>query len=132
MLLIGKRIPLSPFRPMLCNGDITRQKHFSDILVNSIEWTCKVHTFRAGTQRHRFFDEIGELPLQAQTRLLRVLQNKEIERVGGIDTIPLNIRVIAATNRHLEKMVNDGEFREDLWFRLNVFPILVPPLRKEL
>ena len=76
-----------------------------------------------------FLDEIGELPLQAQARLLRVLQSKEIERVGGADTISLNIRVIAATNRNLEEMVKNGEFREDLWFRLNVFPILVPPLR---
>jgi len=77
-----------------------------------------------------FLDEIGELPLQAQTRLLRVLQNREIERVGGIDTISLNIRIIAATNRDLETMVKNGEFREDLWFRLNVFPVLVPPLRE--
>lgn len=77
-----------------------------------------------------FLDEIGELPAQAQMRLLRVLQNKEIERVGGVETISLNIRVIAATNRNLEEMVQNGDFREDLWFRLNVFPIWVPPLRK--
>lgn len=77
-----------------------------------------------------FLDEIGELSLQAQTRLLRVLQNKEIERVGGVETISLNIRIIAATNRHLEEMVKGGQFREDLWFRLNVFPIQVPPLRE--
>jgi len=77
-----------------------------------------------------FLDEIGELSLQAQTRLLRVLQNKEIERVGGVETISLNIRIIAATNRHLEEMVKNGHFREDLWFRLNVFPIKVPPLRE--
>lgn len=77
-----------------------------------------------------FLDEIGELPKRAQTRLLRVLQNKEIERVGGTKTIPLDIRIIAATNRNLEKMVQEGKFREDLWFRLNVFPIHVPPLRQ--
>ncbi|THB76449.1 MAG: AAA family ATPase [Desulfobulbaceae bacterium] len=77
-----------------------------------------------------FLDEIGELPLQAQTRLLRVLQNKEIERVGGVDTISLDIRVIAATNRDLAEMVRNGQFREDLWFRLNIFPIVVPPLRE--
>jgi len=76
-----------------------------------------------------FLDEIGELPLQAQVRLLKVLQSKEIERVGGVKTIPLDIRIIAATNRDLEEMVNQHEFREDLWFRLNVFPILIPPLR---
>ena len=76
-----------------------------------------------------FLDEIGELPPQAQTRLLRVLQNREIERVGGETTIEVDIRVLAATHRDLQSMVADGEFREDLWFRLNVFPITVPPLR---
>jgi transcriptional regulator with GAF, ATPase, and Fis domain len=77
-----------------------------------------------------FLDEIGELPPQAQVRLLRVLQSKEIERVGGVDTIPLDIRIIAATNRDLEKMVKEKNFREDLWFRLNVFPLWIPPLRE--
>ncbi len=77
-----------------------------------------------------FLDEIGELPLQAQVRLLRVLQNKEIERIGGDKTIQLDLRIIAATNRNLEKMIRNGDFREDLWFRLNVFPILIPPLRE--
>jgi transcriptional regulator with GAF, ATPase, and Fis domain len=76
-----------------------------------------------------FLDEIGELPSAAQVRLLRVLQSREIERVGGAKTIPLDIRIIAATNRNLEEMVKDGLFREDLWFRLNVFPISIPPLR---
>jgi transcriptional regulator with GAF, ATPase, and Fis domain len=76
-----------------------------------------------------FLDEIGELPQQAQVRLLKVLQSKEIERVGGTKTISLDIRIIAATNRNLQEMVEAKQFREDLWFRLNVFPILVPPLR---
>ena len=76
-----------------------------------------------------FLDEIGELPLQAQVRLLKVLQSKEIERVGGVKTIPLDIRIIAATNRDLEEMVKQHEFREDLWFRLNVFPVKIPALR---
>jgi transcriptional regulator with GAF, ATPase, and Fis domain len=76
-----------------------------------------------------FLDEIGELPPKAQVRLLRVLQNKEIERVGGVKTIPIDIRIIAATNRNLEEMVEKQDFREDLWFRLNVFPIWIPPLR---
>jgi formate hydrogenlyase transcriptional activator len=75
-------------------------------------------------------DEIGELPPQAQVRLLRVLQSKEIERVGGDKTIQLDLRIIAATNRDLEQMVQNGDFREDLWFRLNVFPIVIPPLRE--
>lgn len=77
-----------------------------------------------------FLDEISELPAQAQVRLLRVLQSKEIERIGGDKTIQLDLRVIAATNRDLEQMVQNGDFREDLWFRLNVFPIVIPPLRE--
>ncbi len=77
-----------------------------------------------------FLDEIGELPLQAQVRLLRVLQNREIERVGGEKPVAVDVRVIAATHRNLESMVADKSFREDLWFRLNVFPIMVPPLRQ--
>ena len=75
-------------------------------------------------------DEIGELPPQAQVRLLRVLQDKEIERIGGTKTIQLDIRIIAATNRNLEEMVKAKQFREDLWFRINVFPILILPLRE--
>ncbi len=77
-----------------------------------------------------FLDEIAELPLLSQVRLLHVLQNKTIERVGGTKTIALDIRVIAATNQDLEAKVKAGEFREDLWFRLNVFPITIPPLRE--
>jgi len=77
-----------------------------------------------------FLDEIGELPLQAQIRLLRVLQNREIDRVGGSRPIPVDIRVIAATHRNLENMISENRFREDLWFRLNAFPIIIPPLRQ--
>ncbi len=77
-----------------------------------------------------FLDEIGELSLQAQVSLLRVIQQKEIDRVGGTSPIRLNIRIIAATNRNLENMVQENQFREDLWFRLNVFPIVIPPLRQ--
>ncbi len=77
-----------------------------------------------------FLDEIGELPPQSQVRLLRVLQDKEIERVGGTKTIPLDIRIIAATNRNMEEMLKSKQFREDLWFRINVFPITIPPLRE--
>ncbi len=75
-----------------------------------------------------FLDEIAELPPQAQVRMLRVLQYKEIERVGGTDPVSVDIRLIAATNRNLEEMVKAKQFREDLWFRLDVFPIRVPPL----
>jgi len=77
-----------------------------------------------------FLDEIGELPLQAQVRLLRVLQTRELERVGGTKPIPIDIRIIAATHRNLEQMITEGRFREDLWFRINVFPIFIPPLRQ--
>ncbi len=76
-----------------------------------------------------FLDEVGELPPAAQVRLLRVLHNREIERIGGDKPISVDIRIIAATHRDLEKMVQEGAFREDLWFRLNVFPLFVPPLR---
>ena len=74
-----------------------------------------------------FLDEIGELPLAAQVRLLRVIQHREIDRVGGVRPVRVNIRVVAATHRHLEEMIAHQRFREDLWFRLNVFPILIPP-----
>ncbi len=74
-------------------------------------------------------DEIGELPLSAQVRLLRILQTKEVERVGGTVPVPVDVRIMSATHRNLEDMVEKGKFREDLWFRLNVFPIVIPPLR---
>lgn len=77
-----------------------------------------------------FLDEIGELPQLAQVRLLRVLQHGEFERVGGTEPIRVDVRIISATHRNLQKMVRRGQFREDLWFRLNVFPIMIPPLRQ--
>lgn len=77
-----------------------------------------------------FLDEVSELPPQVQIRLLRVLQEKEIERVGGQETISVNVRIVSATNRDLEALVKKGQFREDLYFRLNIFPVKVPPLRE--
>jgi len=77
-----------------------------------------------------FLDEIGDFPLDLQAKLLRVLQEREFQRIGGLRTIPLQARIIAATNRDLESMVREGLFREDLYFRLKVFVIRVPPLRE--
>ncbi|RKR05028.1 DNA-binding NtrC family response regulator [Flavobacterium sp. 90] len=77
-----------------------------------------------------FLDEIGELPLDSQVKLLRVLQEKEIQRLGGNKTIKINVRIVAATNRSLEKEVAEGRFRLDLYYRLNVFPIQLPTLKE--
>ena len=77
-----------------------------------------------------FLDEIGDLPLELQVKLLRVIQESEFERLGGTKTIKVDVRIIAATNRNLKLEVEHGKFREDLWYRLNVYPITMPPLRQ--
>ena len=79
-----------------------------------------------------FLDEVGDLPMEVQIKLLRTLQERELERVGGNETIKVDVRVVSATNRNLEKMIEANEFREDLYYRLNVFPINLPPLRDRL
>jgi Nif-specific regulatory protein len=77
-----------------------------------------------------FLDEIGDLPPQTQVKLLRVLQEREFERVGGTETVKINVRIITATNKNLEREIAEGRFREDLFYRLNVFSIFLPPLRE--
>lgn len=92
--------------------------------------TQRIGKFEQANNGTIFLDEIGELPLDSQVKLLRVLQEKEIERLGGNKTIKVNVRIVAATNRSLEKEVAEGRFRLDLYYRLNVFPIELPPLRE--
>lgn len=91
----------------------------------------KVHVgkFELANKGTIFLDEIGDLSIDLQSKLLRVLQEKQVDRVGGVRLIPLDVRVIAATNQDLQKMVAEGKFREDLYYRLNVIPIHLPPLR---
>ena len=92
--------------------------------------STKLGIFERANHGTVFLDEVGELPLAAQVRFLRVLQTMQLERVGGTRTISTDVRVLTATNRDLAKMVKAGTFREDLWYRLNVFPIRIPPLRE--
>jgi formate hydrogenlyase transcriptional activator len=89
----------------------------------------RIGKFELAHQGTLFLDEIGEMPLELQVKLLRALQEKEIERVGGRVTIKVDARIITATNRSLEKLMEEGKFRSDLYYRLNIFPISLPPLR---
>ncbi|OGR26914.1 MAG: histidine kinase [Desulfobacterales bacterium RIFOXYA12_FULL_46_15] len=86
--------------------------------------------FEYATGGTLFLDEIGDMPLDSQGKLLRALQEKKFQRVGGNEEIPVDVRVICATNRNLETMVHENKFRQDLFYRINVFPILIPPLRE--
>ncbi|MFH1386355.1 MAG: sigma 54-interacting transcriptional regulator [bacterium] len=86
--------------------------------------------FELANEGTLFLDEIGDLTLATQVKLLRILQEKEFERLGGNETIKINVRVICATHRNLTEMVKQGKFREDLYYRINVFPVILPPLRE--
>ncbi|HYL09562.1 MAG TPA: sigma 54-interacting transcriptional regulator [Candidatus Acidoferrales bacterium] len=90
----------------------------------------KIGRLELAHQGTLFLDEMGDLPLELQPKLLRALQEKEFERLGGTRTIPVNMRLVAATNRDLAQMVADRQFRSDLYYRLRVFPITIPPLRE--
>tara|TARA_R110002051_G_scaffold314666_1_gene391996 strand:+ start:58145 stop:60790 length:2646 start_codon:yes stop_codon:yes gene_type:complete len=92
----------------------------------------RIGKFELANNGTLFLDEIGEMPLESQVKLLRVIQEREFERIGGKDTIKVNVRIIAATNRELRKEVDEGRFRSDLYYRLNVFPISLPPLRERM
>jgi len=92
--------------------------------------TKQVGRFELANRGSLFLDEVGDIPLELQTKLLRALQEQEFERLGNPHTIKVDVRVIAATNRDLSQMVKDRTFRQDLYYRLNVFPIVVPPLRE--
>jgi formate hydrogenlyase transcriptional activator len=90
----------------------------------------KVGRMELADQGTLFLDEVGDIPIEIQPKLLRALQEREFERLGGIHTRKVNVRLVAATNRNLEKMIEAREFRSDLYYRLNVFPIRIPPLRE--
>lgn len=90
----------------------------------------RIGKFESANNSTLFLDEIGELPLELQARLLRAIQEREIERLGGNTVVKVNVRIIAASNRDLWDEVRAGRFRNDLYYRLNVFPILIPPLRE--
>lgn len=90
----------------------------------------KAGLFELAHEGTLFLDEIGEMPLTLQVKLLRVLQEKEVVRVGGHDVIPVDVRIIAATNRNLRQLVHEGKFRLDLYYRLNVLPLSLPGLNE--
>ncbi len=92
----------------------------------------RVGRFEAANGGTIFLDEFGDIPANVQVKLLRVIQQREIERLGSTKPIKIDVRIICATNKNLEKMIEEGNFREDLYYRINVFPVYIPPLRERL
>lgn len=114
-----------------------------DSLIESELFGHEKGAFTGATQRHIgrfeaanggtiFLDELGDIPASTQIKLLRVLQEREIQRIGGLETIKVDVRIICATNRDLERMIEEDGFREDLYYRVNVFPLFIPPLRERV
>jgi len=125
------RFPLVPLNCAAIPKDILESElfgHEKGAFTGAVN--TRIGRFELANNGTLFLDEIGELAPSLQVKLLRVLQEREFERVGGVKTIKVDTRIIAATNRDLEKAVKEGTFREDLFYRLNVIPILLPPLRK--
>jgi Nif-specific regulatory protein len=94
--------------------------------------SLRIGRFEAAKGGTIFLDEIGDLPASTQVKLLRILQEREFERVGSTIPIKVDVRIICATNRNLEELIDKGEFREDLYYRINVFPLYIPPLRERI
>ena len=100
----------------------------SSVVIDAL--TQRIGRFELADRGTLFLDEVGEIPLELQSKLLRAIQEQEFERLGGTSTIHVDIRLVAATNRDLKRMVEEGKFRSDLYYRLHVFPLEVPPLRE--
>jgi len=92
----------------------------------------RIGRFELANRGTLFLDEVGDIPVEVQPKLLRALQEREFERLGSTRTQKVDVRVVAATNRDLERMIEDGSFRQDLFYRLNVFPIRIPPLKERV
>ncbi len=121
-----------PFVPFNCGAipdTLIESELFGTARGAYTDATSRPGLFEAANEGTLFLDEIGELSPRAQVKLLRVLEEKRIKRLGGTSFIPVNVRIITATNRHLEKMVREGKFREDLFYRISILPVDIPALR---